>query len=533
MADTNYDYVIIGGGTAGCVLASRLTQNPALQVLLLEAGPDYRGIMTRVPAGVVGLYQAGKYHWGYRSEPEEHAAGQTLPYKMGKILGGSSSINAMVWVRGAPAVYDGWADAGCNGWAYRDIEPIYRRIERFSDPGDPYMGIDGPISISKGNPDTSPLNLAFLQSAAEAGYALTDNYNGPDQEGSCVLHRNIAGGERSDVYREYLGRARERMNLTIRCGVQAERLVIEGDRVCGVECRVGDRLERITAKCEVLLCAGALASPQLLMLSGIGDPDLMTPYGITNRHLLPGVGRNLHTHPTIRISYSCREPVSLLPWTKAPKKWLAGIEWLLKRTGMAATNHLDVGCFVKTHADLDYADAEITFTPLILGPEYADGNVDGFDIYLELVGVKSRGQIMLRSDNPTDPPEFRFNFLQDRRDLETLRAGAGIMRKIVAQPAFDDLRGVELDPGPGISRDRDLDRWIRNTVNISHHLAGSCRMGASDNPDAVVGPDLKLRGLDGLRIADNSIMPFVSNGNTHAPAVMIGEKAFDIIRDGL
>ncbi len=531
MTDTSFDYIIIGGGTSGGVLASRLTEDPSIRVLVLEAGPDYRGLMTRLPAAVVGLYQAGKYHWDYKSEPEEHAAGQELPYKMGKILGGSSSINAMVWVRGAPAIYDGWAAAGCTGWSYRDIEPIYRRIERFDDADDPYMGHEGPISITRGNPDISPLNTAFLKATSEAGYPITDNYNGPIQEGCSVQHRNTDKGERSDVYREYLTPARKRPNLTIRCGILVERLVIEGNRVCAIEHRVAGRLECIAASREILLCAGTLASAQLLMLSGIGDPEQITAHGIKTNHALPGVGKNLHTHPTIRISYTCSKPVSLLSWTKPPKKWLAGIEWLLKRTGMAASNHVDVALFTKTHHDLAFADAQITMTPLILDRSYGDTSIEGFDIYMELVGVKSRGRVTLRSANPADTPLFRFNFLQDERDLEAFRTGVSIIRKIVAQPAFDELRGVEFNPGPKTISDDDLDRWIRNTVSISHHLVGSCRMGAVDDPNAVVGPDLKLRGMNGLRIVDNSIMPFVSNGNTHAPAIMIGEKAFDLIRE--
>lgn len=530
MDETRFDYVIVGGGTAGCVLAARLTEDPDVRVLVLEAGPDRRGAMNRIPAGVVGLYRAGRQHWDYASEPEPHADGQVLPYRMGKTLGGSSSVNALLWARGAPAVYDGWAERGCDGWSHADVEPIFRRIERFADPSDPHMGRDGPIAIARGNPDASPLNAAFMEAAAQAGHPATGNYNGPDQDGVCVLHRNVDRGERSDVYREYLTPARKRPNLEIRCRVHVERLAIEGRRAIGAEYTRKGRLVRVLPRRETLLCAGAIASPQLLLLSGVGDPETLARRGIAPLHELRGVGRNLHTHPAIRLSYACTRPVSLLPWTRPPRKWLAGLEWLVRRTGMAATNHMDAGLFVRTGPGLPFADAMITFAPLVLAGNYDDSGVEGFETYMELVGARSRGRLTLRSADPRARPLFRFDFLKDRRDLAAFREGARLMREIVAQPAFDPYRGEELSPGAHVADADALDRWIRETCNISHHVAGSCRMGAVDDPDAVVGPDLRPRGLDGLRVADNSIMPFVSNGNTHAPAIMIGEKAGDLIR---
>ena len=530
MRDHDHDYVIVGGGTAGCVLAARLTEDPDVRVLLLEAGPRYRGLPVRVPAGIVGLYQAGRYHWPYRSEPEIHAAGQQLPYKMGRILGGSSAINGMVWVRGNRADYDRWAGDGCSGWAYDDIEPLFRRIERFNGADCPHMGRSGPISVTQGDAYASPLNAAFMRGAEQAGFAFNPDYNGPDQDGVCVMQRNTGGGERSDVFRGYLAPAMNRPNLTVQCDAVTKRLLVAQGRVTGVSYRSGGTDHTVTADREVLLCAGTLASPQLLMLSGIGDPDDLEPHGIDLVHACPGIGKNLHTHPVIRLSYACPQPVSLLPWTRPPRKWLAGLQWLLKRKGAAASNHMDTGLFVRTNRELDRPDGIITFVPLVLGRQYGDSDIHGFEIYMELVGCRSRGRVTLGSADPFDLPKFRFNFLEDSGDLSAFRAGAGIMRKVISQPAFDALRGQELAPGPDVTSDEALDHWIRETANVSHHLVGTCRMGHSDDPRSVVGPDLRLLGLEGLRVADASIMPTVPSANTHAAAIMIGEKAADLIR---
>ncbi len=528
--DAEFDYIVIGAGTAGGVVAARLSEDPDVRVLVLEAGPDRRTLMHRVPAGMLSLYQAGNYHWDYVSEPEIHADGQSLPYRMGRIIGGSSSINAMVWVRGAPAVYDEWHMRGCTGWDWQHVEPVYQRIERFSDPSDSCMGLEGPIAVTRGDPAVSPLNIAFLDAAVEAGHDRTENYNGLQQDGACVLHRNTDHGERSDVYREYLVRALKRRNLTVSCNAQVEKLLLANDRVTGVCYHRNGRKHVVVATREVVLSAGVVASPQILMLSGIGNPDELNAHGIPVTHELPGVGKNLHTHPAIRIASTCKYPVSLLRWTVPPRKWLAGIQWLTRRTGPAASNNMDAGLFMRTQPELSYADAQITFTPLILARNYDDGMTEGYCAYMELTGVRSRGRLRLRSGAFRDSPSFRFNFLQDERDLAAFRTGVERMREILAQPAFDAVRGEELDPGPDIRTGPEIDAWIRRTVNISHHLAGTCRMGPPDDPDAVVSPDLTVHGLDGLRVADNSIMPFVSNGNTHAPAIMIGERASDFIR---
>ncbi len=524
-----FDYIIAGGGTAGSVLAARLTEDPAVRVLMLEAGTGRRSLMHRIPAGVLSLYQSGRYHWDYMSEPEALAAGRAYAYKMGKGLGGSSSINALLWVRGAPGVFDGWAEGGAVGWSWRDVEPLFRRIESFDDAADPQMGQSGPIAVARGNPGSSMFNEAFLEAGVEAGLAFNGNYNGPDQEGITVLHRNTRGGERSDVWTEYLKPCLGRPNLVIRCDTPVDRLIVEAGRVTGVMVRAGGRHETIHATGEVLLCAGAIGSPQLLMLSGIGDPGALVPHGIEVRHELPGVGANLHTHPTIRCGYTARKAERLASWTRPPKKWLAGVRWLVDRKGVASTNHMDVGCFLRSDNDASWPDIQMTFTPMLVGMTYADALADGFGVYTELVGIKSRGNVRLRSADPRALPRFSFNFLAEERDRATFRTGTDMIRDIVSQPAFDGLRGREIDPGASVTSPADIDRWVSGSIGITHHLAGTCRMGAPGDPRSVVGPDLRLLGLDGLRIADNSIMPCVTNGNTHAPAIMIGEKASDLI----
>ncbi len=525
----DYDYIIAGGGTAGCVLAARLTEDPSLRVLVVEAGTARRTLMHRVPAGVLELYRSARFHWDYRSEAEAGAAGRSFEYRMGKGLGGSSSINALLWVRGAPAVFDHWADRGAAGWSWRDIEPLYRRIERFSDACDPHMGTKGPISVTRGDPQSSVFNEAFLEAGSQAGFAVNGNYNGPHQEGITVLHRNTGNGERSDVFTEYLKPALARPNLTVRCDTQVDRLVVDGGRVAGVAVRDRGRHEIVHASREVLLCAGALGSPQLLMLSGIGDPAALAPHGIGVRHELAGVGGNLHTHPTVRCGYTTARPDGLAAWTRPPRKWLAGARWLLDHSGVAATNHMEVGAFFSSGADVAWPDIQMTFTPMLVGQTYADALREGFGVYAELVGIRSRGSVRLRSADPDARPLFDFNFLAEERDRETFRTGTAIIREIVARPAFDALKDREFEPGPQVASTGGIDRWVAESLSITHHLAGTCRMGRADDPLAVVGPDLRLHGLDGLRIADNSIMPHVTNGNTHAPAIMIGEKASDLI----
>lgn len=524
------DYVIIGGGTAGCVLAARLTEDPSVSVIMLETGPEHRGLFIHMPAALGMLYEKGAYHWPYRAQPEPHAAGKVLPYKMGRIVGGSSAINGMVWVRGNPRDFDGWAEQGCEGWSWRDVEPLYRRIESFEDRSDPAMGHDGPIPVRRGRPEKQRLADAFLKSAAQAGYRINPNHNSGDQEGFCALHQNTRNGCRGDVYQGYIRRIRRRPNLTILPGQTVQRILLEGARATGAEAQAKGRMARYLARCEVLLCAGAVASPQILEVSGIGDPSALGTAGIAPRHALPGVGENFHTHPTVALTFTCSKPVSILNSTRGAGKIAAGIRWLLTRTGAAATNHFEAGAFLKSHPDLDRPDIQLTFLPLALGDTTNAVAMHGFQVYIELIGCKSRGRTHAVSADVADQPEFRFNFLEDPRDLAGFRQAVATVRDLVARPALAGLTATELVPGPEVTGEARLEAWIRKCTSFSHHLAGSCKMGPIGDPMAVVGPDLKVFGLENLRVIDASVMPVVTSANTHATTIAIAEKGADMIR---
>ncbi|MCW3782099.1 GMC family oxidoreductase [Defluviimonas salinarum] len=524
------DYVIVGGGTAGCVLAARLTEDPSVSVTLIEAGPENRGLLVQMPAGLGALYDKGALHWPFKAEAEPYAADKVLPYKMGRVLGGSSAINGLVWARGNPRDFDDWAEAGCTGWSWADIEPIFRRIEDFKDENDPHMGHDGPIPVKRGRAECNVLANAFLAAAAEAGHRINPNHNSGDQDGFCALHQNTRDGRRGDVYEGYLRPVRSRPNLRIHTGQPVLRVLLDGSRAIGVE--VGTRTGTVVhrARRDVILAAGAVASPQLLELSGIGDPAVLSRAGVALRHNLPGVGENFHTHPTIALTYRCSKPVSILNATRGAGKIAAGLRWILTRTGPAATNHFEAGAFLRAFPDSDRPDYQITFLPLALGGTTGAVMLHGYQIYIELVGCRSRGYCHVASASVEDQPRFRFNFLQDPRDIEVYKRAVETARTLAAQPALAALTEAELVPGREIQGAAEVEAWIRRCASISHHLVGSCRMGPSGDPMAVVGPDLRVHGLDGLRVVDASIMPRVTSANTHATTIAIAEKAADMIR---
>lgn len=526
------DYVIVGGGTAGCVLAARLSENDANTVIVLEAGPSARGLDFHVPAAFGSLYENGKFHWDYVSEPETFAGGQELPYKMGRVVGGSSAINGMVWVRGNPLDFEDWAKHGGTSWGYPTMEAAFRRIEAFEDSSDAAMGHDGPIPVCVGRPESQPLSKAFLDAARQAGEVINPNYNGTIQDGFCALHQNIKNGRRGDVYEGYLSPARRRPNLRLLSDIRACKIGFDGDLATEVFAQHESNQVSFRAKKEVVLCAGAIGSPQLLEVSGIGNRSKLAQAAIDCWHELAGVGENLHTHPTITMSFRCNEPVSILNSTKGVGKFMAALEWLCRRTGPAATNHLEAGAFLRAFPSSDRPDYHLEFMPLLLEDTTHPVDEHGFQVFIELTSCRSRGATHVVSADNGQNPKFRFNFLKEHRDIAVFLQAIQKVRKVAQQPAFRTYLVEEVSPGPNRVSDDELESWIRATTEMSHHLAGTCKLGAASDTSAVVDNELRVHGLRNLRVVDASIMPTVVSGNTHAVTIAIAENAARIVGAG-
>lgn len=523
------DYVIVGGGTAGCVLASRLSENPSNSVVVLEAGPLFRGLQIQIPAAFGALYEQGRYHWHYVSEPERFAGDKKLLYKMGRLFGGSSAINGMVWVRGNPRDFDDWAEGGCPDWDYKTLEPVFRRIEAFEDTSDPAMGHEGPIPIRVGKPEAQPLAKAFLEAARQAGETINTNYNDCMQDGFCALHQNIRDGRRGDVYQGYIAPAEKRRNLRLVPDSRACRVDFSGDRATGVVAEHRGNLVSWHALREVILCAGAVASPQLLEVSGVGDSTILKNVGIRCWHDLPGVGENFHTHPTVSLTFRCKKPVSISSAVKGGGRLVAGLQWLLNRTGPAATNHFEAGAFLRAFPDSDRPDYQLTFIPLALSDTTRPIKGHGFQVYIELINCRSRGSTHVTSIDNRDNPKFSFNFLKEQRDVDVYLSAVRKVREVVSQAAFAPYLAGEISPGESVQSDHELETWIRASTGISHHFAGSCKLGSDRDPLAVVGNDLRVHGLRNVRVVDASVMPTVVSGNTHAATIVIAENAARMI----
>ncbi|WP_449433310.1 choline dehydrogenase [Pseudomonas putida] len=527
------DYIVVGGGSAGCALASRLSEVAGVSVLLLEAGPSNDNGTWRMdmPAAVGSLLTNDRFNWAYKTEPEQYIDGRVIDIARGRVLGGSSSINGMVYTRGHAYDYDEWAtDCACPGWSYKDVLPYFKRCESSARGETTYRGGSGPLHTMVPDLNANPLNAAWMKAGKQAGYAVIADSNAEVQEGFCPNEKTIWKGRRWSSARAYLTEpVRARSNLTIETGCVVQRILMVGKRAVGVEFKINGERRTVHCNKEVILCSGSVDSPKLLMLSGIGPREHLESLGIEVVHELPGVGLNLQDHPDVAVQFRCTDPsVSLLGVSSFPGNIKTGVQWFLNKTGAAASNQFDAAAFVKTRPELNRPNIKFELLPLALQPESFRGYPFAtYQIHCALMTAESRGYVRLRSADPQVPAAITVNFLKDPIDRQSLREAVRIARQLAATPALGRYTGEELEPGADCISDEQLDTWIRKRVTTSWHLASTCSMGPASDPYAVVGNDLRVHGVDGLRVADASIMPVVVSANTNAACIMIGDHAAD------
>jgi len=526
--DSEADYVIVGAGSAGCVLANRLSADGRSTVRLLEFGGGDASIFIRMPAAFSIPLNKAKYDWGYHTEPEPGLNGRRLHQARGKVLGGSSSINGMAYVRGSAGDFDSWARLGAHGWGYADVLPYFKRLENSLHGETMWRGGGGPIATSNGNGMRNPLYGAFIEAGRQAGYGVTEDYNGYRQEGFGPMEMTVANGVRCSTARAYLGPARGRSNLEIETHVLARHVIMDGKQAVGVAYRRGERTYRVRARKEVILAASTFNSPKLLMLSGIGPADHLADRGIQVVHNLPGVGENLHDHLEAWVQHACREPITLNGQLSLFGRAKIGLNWLLFRKGLGISNQFEANGYIRSQAGMRFPDLQYHFLPGAIaydGSSAVKGH--GFQAHLGPNKPKSRGRVRLAADEPEAPPSLLFNYLREDADRQAFRDGLRLTREIFGQPALDPYRGAELNPGPDVVRDDEIDDWAARNAETAYHPTGTCRMGT--DAYAVVDPECRVHGIDGLRVVDSAIMPEITNGNLNAPTIMIGEKAADHI----
>jgi choline dehydrogenase len=529
LADEAFDYVIVGAGSAGCVLADRLTEDGKHSVLLLEFGGSDRSVYVQMPTALSIPMNMPKYTWPYRSEPEPGLGGRRIFTPRGRLLGGSSSINGLVYVRGNAFDYEQWVAEGAQGWGYHDVLPYFRRAEKRAGGGDEYRGGEGKLATQRGLL-TNPLHEAWLAAGREAGYPMTSDMNGFQQEGFGFMDMTVGGGRRCSTANAYLRPAMQRTNLTVRTHALANRILFERRRATGVRYRRGDTDHVVRARREVILSGGPINSPQLLKLSGVGPAAELADLGIPVAHELPGVGENLQDHLEFYFQMASREPITLYsemsPWRRA----LIGIRWILGKSGLGTSNHFESGGFIRSRAGIQYPDIQFHFLPMAVrydGTSLAQEH--GFQAHVGPMRSRSRGWVRLRSSNPLDHPRIFFNYMSHPDDWAEMRACVRLTREIFSQSAFARYRGREIQPGAQVQTDEQIDAFIRQHVETAYHPSCTCRMGRDDDPMAVVDSQTRVQGMEALRVVDSSIMPTITNGNLNAPTIMLAEKAADHI----
>ena len=523
----NFDYVIVGGGTAGCVLAYRLSESAANTVLLIEAGPPISGLMSKIPAALDFALHDDRFNWCYATDPEPYMGNRRMSCPRGRGLGGSSSINGMQFIRGNPNDFDNWASNGLPDWDYSHCLPYFKRMECFERGGDAYRGDQGPLHVSAATIQT-PLDQAFLDAALQAGHGYSDDNNGFRQDGFGLSDKNTYRGRRWSAFDAYLKPALARENLHVETGCLTHRIIFDRKSAIGVEYDLRGELTQVYAEKEVLISAGSINSPQLLMLSGVGDAEQLNHHGLPVVQHLPGVGKNLQDHLDLRVQVKCKQPVSHYSSSIGIGRATAGLKWLVTRSGVCATNMLDVAGYICSRAELEFPNIQSTF--MAIAASY-DGSHSfaghGYQAHIDLMKPTSRGSITLQSANPKEAPSILFNYLKTEEDRRVVIEGFRLTRTLLAQQSFDNFRDGELVPGSDVNTDKEIMAWAKVNGETEYHPTSSCSMGLSDYD--VVDGDLKVHEIDRLRVVDASTMPEIVTANTHATTLMIAEKAADNI----
>jgi choline dehydrogenase len=527
--DKTYDFVIVGSGSAGSVMANRLSEEGRNKILVLEFGGTDRGPFIQMPSALSYPMNMSLYNWGFESEPEPHLGGRKLATPRGKVLGGSSSINGMVYVRGHARDFDTWEQMGAKGWGFRHVQPYFKRMEHSHGGEEGWRGSNGPMHVHRGS-RKNPLYQAFVEAGRQAGYPVTEDYNGHQQEGFGAMEMTVHHGVRWSAANAFLRPVMRKGWIKVETQAYARRILLEGKRAVGVEYDVAGELHQVRASRAVIIAASSINSPKILQVSGIGAPDVLKAAGVEVKHALPGVGENLQDHLEVYFQMISKEPVTLYSKLNWFSKGLIGLEWMLFGTGLGATNHFESCGFIRSQAGIEYPDIQYHFLPAAMrydGKAAFDNH--GFQVHVGPMRSKSRGHVRIRSNDPRANPAIVFNYLSHPDDLPEWRRAVRLTRELFQQPAMQRYAGDEIQPGKGVASDEQIDAFVKEHCESAYHPCGTCKMGAATDPTAVVDHECRVIGMEGLYVADSSIMPQVTNGNLNAPTLMIGEKASDHI----